>query len=155
MKKIIPKINFNKKDCKRILSRIIYCKRLLFIIFFGTLLIFTFDIVYRYAFLNVEYVDYVEDDNFIITDGKINNINLNRVLKNIDKDREKIKIESSKEYEDPFSFRNSELLNESDYEIKYDNENEDENINNGDLDGSKDLNNDENNESNGVIFSEL
>lgn len=155
MKKIIPKINFNKKDFKRILSRVIYCKRLLFIIFFGVLLIFTFDVVYRYAFLNIKYVDYVGDNSFIITDGKINNINLNRVLKNVNEDREKIKTEINKEYKDPFSFSGSELLNKFDYEIKYDNENEDENINNGDLDGGKDLSDDENNESNDAIFSEL
>ena len=152
MKKIIPKINFNKKDCKRILSRIICCKRLLFIIFFGTLLIFTFDIVYRYAFLNVEYVDYVEDDNFIITDGKINNINLNRVLKNIDKDREKIKIESSKEYEDPFNFRNSELLEEVGYEAEH--INEEENIDGGNLGDDEDLSADKSNENDNIISFE-
>lgn len=141
MKKIIPKMNFNKEDFKRILFKALYCKRLLFMIFFGALLIFTFDIVYRYAFLNVEYIDYVEDDSFIITDGKINNINLNRVLKNVNEDREKIKTEINKEYKDPFSFN-----------YKVEDINKDEDINNGDLDNSKDLNDDENNS---VIFSEL
>jgi len=121
-------------------------------VFFGTLLIFTFDIVYRYAFLNLEYVDYVEDNNFIITDGKINNINLNRVLKNIDKDREKIKIESNKEYKDPFSFGNSEILEEVGYEVEY--INEEENIDGGNLGDDEGLSADKNNESDNIISFE-
>ena len=112
MKKIIPKINFNKKDFIKILIKCASCKRLLFIIFFGTLLIFTVDVVYKYAFINIEYVNYTKDNNFIITDGKINNVNLNRVLKNIDKNKEKIEEEVNKEYKDPFSFDSSEYLKE-------------------------------------------
>jgi uncharacterized membrane protein YcaP (DUF421 family) len=112
MKKIIPKINFNKKDFIKILIKCASCKRLLFIIFFGTLLIFTVDVVYKYAFINIEYVNYTKDNNFIITDGKINNVNLNRVLKNIDKNKEKIEEEVNKKYKDPFSFDSSEYLKE-------------------------------------------
>ena len=132
MKKIILKINFNKKDFKRILFKIIYFKRLLFIIFFGMLIIATFNIIYKYAFLDIEYVDYVEDDSFIITDGKINNINLNRVLKNINKDKEKIEVGINKEYKDPFSFNSPKLLDEV-----------------------EDLSADKNNESDNLIFFEL
>lgn len=106
MKKIITKINFNKESLKRILSRIVCCKRLLFILFFGILLIFTFDVVYKYAFLNVKYISYTEDDSFIIVNGRINNMNLNRVLKNIEEDEEKIKMKISKEYKTPFNFNN-------------------------------------------------
>ncbi len=150
MKKIIPKINFSKEDFKGILSKIICCKRLLFIIFFGMLLIFTFDIVYKYALLDIKYIDYERDDSFLITDGKINNVNLNRVLKNIDKDRERIKTEINKEYKTPFSFDDPELPGEFNEDKK-----EDENINNSDLDNNKDLGEDKNNESNGVIPFEL
>ena len=112
MKKIVPKINFNKKDFIKILVKCASCKRLLFIIFFGALLIFTVDVVYKHAFINIEYVDYTKDNSFIITDGKINNVNLNRVLKNIDKNEEKIEEEINKEYRDPFSFDSSEYLEE-------------------------------------------
>ena len=148
MKKIALKINFKKVDFKRILSKIICFKRLLFIIFFGMLIIATFNIVYKYAFLDIEYVDYVEDDSFIITDGKINNINLNRVLKNINKDKEKIEVGINKEYKDPFSFSGPEILNEVEYI------NEGENIDGGDLDDSEDLSADKNNESDNIISFE-
>ena len=144
MKKITLKIKFNKKNFKKILSRIFYCKRLFFIMFFGVLLIFTFDIVYKNAFLNVEYIDYTEDDNFIITDGKINNVNLNRVLKNIDKDKEKIRTKINKEYKDPFGFGGSEILGELDSETEYNNKNED-----------KDVDDDKNNANNGIMPAEL
>jgi len=123
MKKIIPKMNFNKKDCKRILFKIFFFKRLLFIILFGALLIFTFDIIYKYAFLNVKYIDYVGDNSFIIKDGKITNVNLNRILKNMDKDERRVEIGIRKEYKNPFEF---------DYEIRYeedgDEDNEDDSI---------------------------
>ena len=112
MKKIIPKIKFNKKDFIKILAKCISCKRLFFIIFFGALLIFTVDIVYRYAFINIEYINYTKNNNFIITDGKINNVNLNRVLKNIDKNKKKIEEEIDKKYRDPFYFGSPEDLDE-------------------------------------------
>ena len=112
MKKIVPKINFNKKDFIKILAKCAGYKRLLFIIFFGVLLIFTVDVVYKHAFINIEYVDYTKDNNFIITDGKINNANLNRVLKNVDKNKEKIEEEINKKYRDPFTFGSSEYLEE-------------------------------------------
>jgi len=112
MKKITPKINFDKKDFIKILTKCASCKRLLFIVFFGMLLIFTFDIVYKYAFLNIKYIDYVEDNNFVIMDGKINNVNLNRVLRNIDEDKKKIQEGINKKYEDPFSFNGFEYLSD-------------------------------------------
>jgi len=126
MKKINLKIKFKKKDFGRILSKVICYKRLLFIIFFGILLIFTFEIVYKYAFLNIRYIGYTESDSFIIANGKINNVNLNRVLRNIDEDKEKIKIEIKKEYKNPFSFNDPELLVEPE-------NNENKNIDGDDL----------------------
>jgi histidinol phosphatase-like PHP family hydrolase len=102
MKKIIPKINLSKKNIKTFLVKFVDCKRLLFIILFGAMLIFTVDIIYRYAFININYIDYTEDSNFIISDGKINSIKLNRVLKNIDKNNKKIEIEADKKYNSPF-----------------------------------------------------
>ena len=150
MKKVISKINFNEEDLKRILSKVICCKRLLFMIFFGALLVYTFNVVYKYVFLNIKYISYTEDDNFIITDGKINNINLNVVLRNTDKDKERIKAGIDKKYKTPFSFNDSELPGEFNEDEK-----EGENINNSDLDNSKDLGEDENNENNGVMSFEL
>lgn len=147
MKKIITKINFNKESLKRILSRIVCCKRLLFILFFGILLIFTFDVVYKYAFLNVKYISYTEDDSFIIVNGRINNMNLNRVLKNIEEDEEKIKTKISKEYKTPFKFNNPISSNEFDYEIKYGDESD--NVNSDNLDDN------ENNEGDDAIPFEL
>ena len=149
MKKIIPKINFNKKDCKRVLFKIICFKRLLFIILFGALLIFTFDVIYKYTFLNIKYIDYVGDNSFIITDGKITNVSLSRILKNIKEDEERIKMGIKKDYENPFEF---------DYEIKYNNEGEDKNtdedIDNGDLEKSENINDDKNSEDISVAPSE-
>lgn len=136
MKKVIPKINFNKKDFTKILAKCVSCRRMLFIISFGILLIITFDIVYQYAFLNVRYIDYVEDDNFIITDGKINNANLSGVLRNVDGDKEKIRIGINKKYETPFEF---------DYEIYY---YDDENIDDSDFNDSENSGDDESGENN-------
>ena len=143
MKKIIPKINFSKKNLIKILVKCAGCRRLLFIISFGALLIFTFDIVYKHAFINVEFVDYKKDNSFIITNGKINNVNLNRVLKNINEDKKKIEIGIRQEYENPFRFKVPKWLDEFDYEIEYDNYN-------SDLDIDRDLNDDESNEGESV-----
>jgi hypothetical protein len=112
MKKIIPKINLNKKDIKRFLAKLLDYKRLFFIILFGMMLIFTVDIIYRYAFININYIDYTEESNFIVTDGKINSIKLSRVLKNIGENNKKIKMEADKKYKDPFDFGDTEDLDE-------------------------------------------
>jgi len=127
MKKIKLKIKFKKEYLKIILSKIIYYKRLLFIIFFGALLIFSFEIIYKCVFLNIKHVDYMENNNFIITNGKINNVHLNRVLRNINENEEKVKIEIKKEYKNPFSFNDVELLTE------LENDEEDENISDNNL----------------------
>ncbi|MCK5122582.1 MAG: hypothetical protein KAQ87_00295 [Candidatus Pacebacteria bacterium] len=139
MQKIIPKINLNKKNLIKILAKCAGCKRLLFIISFGALLIFTFDIVYQHAFINIEFIDYKKDSSFIITNGKINNVNLNRVLKNINEDKKKIEIGIKQEYENPFKFKVPKWLDEFDYEIEYDNHN-------SNLDIDRDLDNDKSNE---------
>ena len=148
MKKIAPKINFNKKDFKRVLFKIFCFKRLLFMVFFGALLIFTFNTIYKYTFLNIKYIDYAGDDSFIIIDGKIANVSLSRILKNIEEDKKRVKIGINKEHKSPFEFE---------YEIEYDNENEDydENIDRDDLDNSENSEDDENSESNDVAPFEL
>lgn len=150
MKKIAPKINFNKKDFKRILFKIVCFKRLLFMVFFGALLIFTFNTIYKYTFLNIKYIDYAGDDSFIIIDGKIANVSLSRILKNIEEDKKRVKIGISKEYKNPFEF---------DYEIEYDNNNENENydgnIDRDDLNNSENSGDDRNSEGDSVEPSEL
>jgi len=159
MKKIIPKINLDKKDIKRILFKMIYFKRLLFMLLFGALLIFTFDTIYKYTFLNIKYIDYVEDNSFIITDGKITNVSLSRILKNIDEDKRRIEIGIKKEHKNPFEFGSVESFGGFDYEIKYENENddknEDENIDKEDLDDSENLGDDESSESSSADSSGL
>lgn len=112
MKKIMPKINLDKKWFKKKLAGIIGYKRLLFIIFFGILLIFTFDTVYKYAFININYINYTKGDDFIIIEGRINNANLNQVLRSVEERNDRIKNEIVKKYRDPFNFENPEYPEE-------------------------------------------
>jgi len=105
MRKI--KIKFNKDSIKNVFKSFVKYKRLFFIIFFGALLIFTFDVIYKNVYFNINYIDYVELESFENSEIK-KNIILEKVIKNIDdRNRAAGKI-IDKKYRDPFSYNDFE-----------------------------------------------
>jgi hypothetical protein len=103
MRKI--KIGFDKNTVKNILALIIRRKRIFFILFFGALLIYTFDVVYKNVYLNIRYVDY--SGSFSVSDIKRESVVIKKILRDIKRKDERIKSGVSKHYEDPFNFKSS------------------------------------------------
>lgn len=105
MKKI--KIKFDQNSVRKILIATIKYKRLLFIIFFGALLIFTFNTIYKNAYFNINYIDYAEVENFEISEGRKNAM-LKKVIENIDHRKQLTPDEKNENHRNPFDFNDFE-----------------------------------------------
>jgi hypothetical protein len=98
-------VGFDKNTVKNILDLITRRKRIFFILFFGALLIYTFDVMYKNVYLNIRYVDY--SGSFSTSDIKRESIVVKKILRDIKRKDERIKSGVSKHYEDPFNFKSS------------------------------------------------
>lgn len=104
MKKI--KINIDKSKITDILVLAVKRKRLIFILFLGILLIYNFNLLYNNLYLNINYIDYSgleEDFGF-----RKENVLIKNLKKDIEGRVDRIKEETSKEYESPFEFKDLE-----------------------------------------------
>jgi len=133
MRKI--KFEFDKNSVKKIFASFIKRRRLFFIIFFGALLIFTFDVIYKNVYFNINYIDYTETEDFEIN-GARKSIMLKKVIENINYREQLTQNEVSKKYRNPFDFDDSENLGEGDIDGGSDGENDNES-------GSNDKNGDD------------
>ena len=110
MKKI--KIKFSKNRLKKYAGYLVKHRRLFFVMFFGALFIFTFDVIYENAYYNMKHIDYERLRNFKDDETK-KNIMFEKIIENINLRKQMIQDIKNKEYKNIFSFNNQESLNEN------------------------------------------
>ncbi len=105
-------IKFNKNSVKKYAVYLIEHRKLFFIVFFGALFIFTFNVTYENVYYNMEHIDYAKSRNF--EDDEIKrDIIFKKVIEDI-KFRERIiRDVKNKEYKNPFSFNDEESFDEN------------------------------------------
>lgn len=101
------KIKFSRDNIERIIRLFIGQKRLFIVLFFGILLIYTFNVIYKNAYFNINYIVYTESEDFVIK-GKRIDITLKRVMEDIGNREKRINQVAGKTYKDPFSFEGPE-----------------------------------------------
>lgn len=130
MKKI--KIKFNKNSVEKYFGQLVKHRGAFFVVFFGVLFVFTFNIIYQEAYLKINYINYEKSENF-----KVNEIKKDAIFKNvIEKIKEKERLKQvgiDKEYRNPFDFKEAENLGDSGI-INIENDNEDEDDSSSDSD---------------------
>ncbi len=105
------KFNFNKKSAKKILFVFLKYKYLLFLILFSALLGFIFSVTYKYAYVNIMFIEYEESyESSVILNMKKGNRTLKKILTNTKEREKEFEMSKDKKYNNPFKFRKPDVL---------------------------------------------
>lgn len=97
------KFNINKE---KLLSVFLRHRYLFILIFFSILLAFVFNIMYKYAYADINFMEYEESyEGRVSSNIKKGNRTLREVLKEIEEREKRFETEESMEYSNPFGFR--------------------------------------------------
>lgn len=102
------KFNFNKKKLFAVFLRYRY---LFILIFFSMLLAFVFNVMYRYAYADISFMEYEESSEGRVSSNiKKGNRTLREVLKRIEEREERFKTEDDVKYNNPFEFKSMDIF---------------------------------------------
>lgn len=96
-------IQISQAQKKGFLKLMLRNMRLVFIVFLGAVSIYSFDVIFKKAYLEINYVRYAVTSS-VITASK-SKAQLEEVIANIEKRRQNIEQIESKQYQDPFVYR--------------------------------------------------
>ena len=97
------KFNINKE---KLLSVFLRHRYLFILIFFSILLAFVFNIMYKYAYADINIMEYEESyEGRVSSNIKKGNRTLREVLKEIEEREKRFETEENMEYSNPFGFR--------------------------------------------------
>lgn len=106
MKKI--KFKFSKNSASKLISVVLKYRRLLFFIFFSAFSAFAFGFIYKYIYVDTNFLEYEESyESRVMLGIKANDRILKEILKNIKYRNERLKKENI-DYNNPFEFTRSE-----------------------------------------------
>jgi len=115
MKKI--KIEFDTEKTKRILSFFAKYRYILFILFLCSSLAFTFKFICDYAYSDIEFIDYKENESDVILEAKKINNRLQVILVNIEKRNYESGSKVDLKYNNPFKYNTEDIeIENTDFE---------------------------------------
>ena len=101
------KFNFNKK---KLLAAFLRYRYLFILIFFSMLLAFVFNIMYRYSYADISFIEYEEQSEGRVSSNiKKGNRVLREVLKRIEEREERFKAEEDIKYNNPFESKSMDI----------------------------------------------
>lgn len=107
----MKKIEINSKTFNK-MARLLFAKRGLFlVVFFGAMLVYNFDIIYKNAYLKMEYIDY--SDSSMIFDGRKESIMIEKITKNLRMRDEIVRKGLNREYKNIFIYEDKQNGSES------------------------------------------
>jgi hypothetical protein len=100
MKKIRINLKLNDEQKKAIFNKLLQHRRLFFLVFWGALLVYSFNLLYNKAYIDVNFANYEGSSDFIGTyrEGST----LEKIMQNIEKRKTNLENNKSKIYKDPF-----------------------------------------------------
>ncbi len=119
MKKI--ELKFSKNSARKLISIILKYRYLLFFVFFSASLALTFRFMYKYIYVDANFLEYEESyESRVMLDIKTNDRILKEISKNIEQRNERLK-EGAADYNNPFRFINSDAPKTSEADNYVDN----------------------------------
>ena len=101
------KFNFNKK---KLLSILLRYKYLFILIFFSALLAFVFNVMYKYAYADINFVEYEESSEGRVSSNiKKGNRMLREILKRIEEREKRFEAEEDMKYSNPFELKGMDI----------------------------------------------
>ena len=110
------KFNINKEKLLSTFSRYRY---LFVLIFFSALLAFVFNVMYKYAYADINFIEYEESyEGRVGSNIKKGNRTLREISKGIEEREERSKTEEDMKYDSPFEFKGTDI-SEDDKDKEY------------------------------------
>jgi hypothetical protein len=103
MKKL--KLKIDKEYVNGIFLLLLKKRGLLFVVFWGIILIYSFNIIYKKAYIDINFIAYPYYENFTAINKE--NITLRKITEDMDSRKENLKNIEKKTYRDPFNFKSS------------------------------------------------
>lgn len=100
------KIKMNSQRASALLMQILKKRRLIFITILGASLLFSFNLIYKKAYVDINFIDYpVEIENLTI--GK-EDVALTKIIEALDRREKNMENLQTKTYRNPFVFRKAQ-----------------------------------------------
>ncbi len=96
-------IKIDKEKIRVFYRKIFQNRGLFFVIFWGIILIYSFNIIYKKAYIEITFVEYPVYDGFLNINKET--VTLRKITDNIEAREDVFENAKNQEYEDPFTFR--------------------------------------------------
>lgn len=96
-------IKIDKEKIRAFYHKIFQNRGLFFVIFWGIVSIYSFNIIYKKAYIEITFVEYPVYDGFLNINKET--VTLRKITDNIDAREDVFENAKNQEYEDPFTFR--------------------------------------------------
>lgn len=105
------KFYFSKKNVKKLLFIFSKYRYLLILIFFSAFFAFVFNIVHKYAYVDINFMEYEESyEGRVISNIKKGNRMFKEILANVEKRDKRFEMEKNIKYDNLFEFRELNVL---------------------------------------------
>jgi len=105
------KFYFSKKNVKKLFFIFLRYKYLLILIFFSAFLAFVFNVTHKYAYVDINFMEYEESyEGRVISSIKKGNRMFREILANVEERNRRFEMEKNMEYNNPFEFRKLNVL---------------------------------------------
>lgn len=108
--KAIKKLKLSKGDVSRIFLFVSDHRRLMFMIFWGMILVYSFEVLYKKVYIEIQFIDYSHTESAGV--GR-EMTTLNKISEGIDARREIRLRAKDKTYRDPFKYAGDTALDSS------------------------------------------
>lgn len=98
------KIKIDLKKVKKISFFFAKYRYLLFTLFFCSSLVYSFQVIYDYAYSNIRYVNYTENEGNLISEAKTINRRMQIIIENIENRNNKFDSRPDLEYVNPLRY---------------------------------------------------
>jgi len=102
----MKKIEINSKNLYKIIPWILTQRSIFLVVFVGAMLIYSFDVIYKNAYIKLEYIDY--SNSAMIFDGKKENVMITRITSSLKQREDIIRDGLEKEYRNIFVFEDTQ-----------------------------------------------
>jgi hypothetical protein len=105
------KFYFSKKNVKKLFSVFLRYRYLLILIFFSAFLAFVFNVTHKYAYVDINFIEYEESyEGRVISSIKKGNRMFREILANLEERDKRFEMKKNMEYNNPFEFRKLNVL---------------------------------------------
>lgn len=103
MKNVKINLKLNDEQKKEFARKLVRNKQLFFIVLVGILLVYSFNVIYKKAFIDINFIEYADDSN--IAGNHQESITLEKIIQNIEDRKSNLEKSREKKYKDPFNYQ--------------------------------------------------